>query len=347
MRILTVVGTRPNIIKLALLYKVMMKEFECVIVHTGQHYNKEMSDNFFDELELPEPNYNLEVGSGSHAQQTAKAMLSLEPILVEEKPDLVMVLGDVNASLSGALTAKKLKIPLAHIEAGVRCGDMTQPEELNRVIIDKIADLNFCPTRTAQDNLKAEAITGVFTGDIMLDSFLHYSESGARDENFVLVTIHREINTDSRERLTMIMFALSGIKKHVEFPMHPRTLKMIKQFGIDNAKWFDQRLITSPVSYLTMLSLVRKASLVITDSGGVQKEAYWAGTPCITLDNQTGWAETLKGSCNILVKDLTIDHIKFEVMNQYSPFTPDYSLFGDGKAVERTVQYLREWRDCR
>jgi UDP-N-acetylglucosamine 2-epimerase len=347
MRILIVVGTRPNIIKLALLYKVMMKEFECVIVHTGQHYDKDMSDNFFDELELPEPNYNLEVGSGSHAQQTAKAMLSLNPILVEEKPDLVVVFGDTNASLSGALTAKKLKIPLAHIEAGVRCGDMTQPEELNRVIIDKIADLNFCPTRTAQDNLKAEAITGVFTGDIMLDSFLHYSNPVARDKNYVLVTIHREINTDSRERLITIFFALSSIKKSVEFPIHPRTLKMIKEFGIINAKWFDQFQIIKPVSYLAMLTKIRKASLVITDSGGVQKEAYWAGTPCITLDNQTGWVETLKGGCNILVKDLTIDHIKFEVMNQYSPFTPDYSLFGDGKAVERTVQYLREWRDCR
>lgn len=347
MRILTVVGTRPNIIKLALLHKAMMKEFECVIVHTGQHYDKDMSDNFFDELELPNPNYNLEVGSGSHAQQTAKAMLSLEPILVEEKPDLVMVLGDVNASLSGALTAKKLKIPLAHIESGVRCGDMTQPEELNRVIIDKIADLNFCPTRTAQDNLKAEAITGVFTGDIMLDSFLHYSNPVARDKNYVLVTIHREINTDSRGRLITILFALSGIKKHVEFPIHPRTLKMIKEFGIINAKWFDQFQIINPVSYLAMLAKIRKASLVITDSGGVQKEAYWAGTPCITLDNQTGWVETLKGGCNILVKDLTIDHIKFEVMNQYSPFTPDYSIFGDGKAVEHTMQYLREWCDCR
>jgi UDP-N-acetylglucosamine 2-epimerase (non-hydrolysing) len=311
-KILIIVGARPNFIKISPLLREMEKhpKLKPVLVHTGQHYDFEMSKIFFRDLNIPKPNYNLGVGSGSHVRQTAKAMERLEPIILKEKSNLVIVVGDVNSTLAGALVAAKLNIPLAHIEAGLRSYDKTMPEEINRLLTDHISELLFCPTETAVENLKKEGIKkGIYqVGDIMYDALLEnikialkkskiLEKLKLKPKNYLLMTLHRPSNVDNLENLRKIIETMEGSREKIIFPVHPRTRKNLKKIKLPKFKNFT---MIKPVSYLDMLVLEKNAKKILTDSGGVQKEAYWLKTPCLTLRKKTEWVETLEGNWNIL-----------------------------------------------
>jgi len=351
LKFLIVVGARPNFIKIAPLFEEFKnyKNIKPVLVHTGQHYDYEMSQIFFQDLDIPTPDYNLGVGSGSHAYQTAEAMKRLEPALLKEKPDLVIVVGDVNSTLAGALAAVKLHIPVAHIEAGLRSFDISIPEEINRVLTDHISDFLFCPTKTAVKNLKKEGITkGVyFTGDIMYDAFLKnikiaqkkskiFQKLGLKPKTYLLLTLHRPSNVDNLDNLKKILKAVGESGEKIIFPVHPRTKKQLKKLKlkIENYKL---KIIT-PQGYLDMLVLEKNAKKILTDSGGIQKEAYWLKVPCIILRKKTEWVETVKDGCNILVgrdKNKIQKAIKF-----FNPRKKQHKYFGDGKTAKRIVKSL-------
>jgi len=328
MKILTVVGARPQFIKLAPLSKILRENgVNEIIVHTGQHYDENMNNLFFKELEIHEPDYNLGIGSGNHGEQTGRMLIEIEKVLLKENPDMVIVFGDTNSTLAGALSASKLHIPLAHVEAGLRSFNKKMPEEINRILTDHISNILFCPTQTAVENLKKEGITkGVYlVGDIMFDALMHFSKISEvkskileklnlKPKNYYLVTVHRAENTDNYERLKNILIALSQLDKPVIFPIHPRTKKMIEYFGLNNL--LDVILVIKPVGYLDMLRLEKNAKAILTDSGGIQKEAFWLKIPCITLRDETEWIETVELGWNRLagsdiekilsaVKDLT------------------------------------------
>jgi UDP-GlcNAc3NAcA epimerase len=355
MKIVTIVGARPQFIKAVLLSKQLRKKHKEVLVHTGQHYDRELSDIFFDELAIPEPNYNLGIGSDSHAVQTGKMMIAIEEVLLKEKPDWVLVYGDTNSTLAGALATVKIHIPVAHVEAGPRMFDMNIPEEVNRVLTDRISSLLFAPTQTAVDNLKEEGITeGVhLTGDIMLDSFLHFSrvaerkskilaELGLSKKGYLLATVHRAGNTDNEQNLRSIVDAFLSVDDRIVFPVHPRTEKYLKQYGLyamlRNAP---NMTLMNPVGYLDSLMLTSNAGKVLTDSGGLQKEAYFARVPCITLDETTGWVETVQDGWNTLVAS---DREKIiEAIKHFEPKGRQRKVFGDGRAAERIVSTLSEF----
>ncbi|MCX7809904.1 MAG: UDP-N-acetylglucosamine 2-epimerase (non-hydrolyzing) [Leptospiraceae bacterium] len=315
MKILTVVGARPQFIKLAPLSKILRENgVNEIIVHTGQHYDENMNDLFFKELEIPEPDYNLGIGSGNHGEQTGKMLIEIEKIILKENPDLVIVYGDTNSTLAGALAASKLHIKLAHVEAGLRSFNKRMPEEINRVLTDHVSDILFCPTQTAVENLKNEGITkGVYlVGDVMFDALLHFSKISDMKSNilerlnikpkeYYLATIHRAENTDDHERLKNILTAFSKMNEIVVFPIHPRTRKMINYYGLGDLLENDNIKLIDPVGYLDMLKLEKNAKSILTDSGGVQKEAFWLKVPCITLRDETEWIETVNLGWNRLV----------------------------------------------
>ncbi len=285
-------------------------DLEEVIVHTGQHYDHNMSQQFFNELDIPEPVYNLSVGSGSHGQQTGAIMLALEGVVATEHPDWILVYGDTNSTLAGALVAAKIPCRLAHVEAGLRSFRWGMPEEVNRIVTDRLSDLLFCPTEVARGNLLLEGRESDVhvTGDVMYDSFLYYKDKVNHEERirrlelspgqFILVTIHRAENTDDLERLTKILSVLQHLSAEIEvvLPLHPRTRKKIEASLLS----FDGIRVIDPVPYLTMISLLLSAKMVITDSGGLQKEAYFAQVPCVTLRDETEWIETVKNGWNRL-----------------------------------------------
>ncbi|MCS7201943.1 MAG: UDP-N-acetyl glucosamine 2-epimerase [Dictyoglomus sp.] len=291
MKIVSIVGARPQFIKLAPLSKELRKRgIKDIILHTGQHYDANMNKIFFEELEISEPDYNLGIGSGLHGEQTGKMLIGIEEILLKEKPDLVIVYGDTNSTLAGALASSKLHIPLAHIEAGLRSFNKKMPEEINRIVADHLSDILFCPTETAVENLKREGITeGV------------YEEISLKPKEYYLITIHRAENTDDSKRLRSILSVLSKLDKYVVFPIHPRTRNKIKEYGLENYLNFDNIRAIEPLGYLDMLKLEREAYAILTDSGGVQKEAFWLKVPCITLREETEWIETVKYGWNTLV----------------------------------------------
>lgn len=312
MRILSIVGARPQFVKMAMFCRATAaRGVRHAIVHTGQHYDAEMSDVFFQELGIPAPDYNLGVGSGPHGKQTGEMIRRLEPVLVQEKPDWVVLYGDTNSTLAGAVVGAKMPLRLAHIEAGLRSFNRHMPEEINRIVADHLSHLLLCPTDAAIRNLRAEGIAdrAVFTGDIMFDAALQFRDkaererAGAAEEHaasqFALATIHRAENTDDPGRLLGIMQALEEIActiSPVVLPLHPRTRNKLGELG-----WQSQKIeITKPVSYLQMLLLESRARFVLTDSGGVQKEAYFFRVPCITLRDETEWIETLENRCNFL-----------------------------------------------
>jgi UDP-N-acetylglucosamine 2-epimerase len=315
MKILTVVGARPQFIKLAPLSKTLREDgINEIIVHTGQHYDENMNDLFFKELEIPESDYNLGIGSGNHGEQTGKMLIEIEKIMLKENPDLVIVYGDTNSTLAGALAASKLHIKLAHVEAGLRSFNKRMPEEINRVLTDHVSDILFCPTQTAVDNLKNEGITkGVYlVGDAMFDALVHFSKISDMKSNilerlnikpkeYYLATIHRAENTDNYERLKNILTAFSKMNKIVVFPIHPRTRKMINYYGLGDLLENDNVKVIDPVGYLDMLKLEKSAKAILTDSGGIQKEAFWLKVPCITLRDETEWIETVNLGWNRLV----------------------------------------------
>jgi UDP-N-acetylglucosamine 2-epimerase (non-hydrolysing) len=339
-----IVGARPNFIKLATLYTKLTSFFNQVIIHTGQHYDYELSKVFFKELNIPDPDYNLNVGSGSHGYQTGEMLKQCEKVLVRKKPQFVIVYGDTNSTLAGALAAVKLRIPVVHIEAGLRCGLRYMPEEINRTLVDHMSKLLFTPTETAMKNLYREGITdGVyFTGDVMLDIFLKFRNSlPKQEEDFILVTVHRAENVDEPERLRYILEALVECNENIVFPMHPRTRNRIEEFGFT---WFFKARnvkIIKPLGYTDFLKLMSSARKVVTDSGGVQKEAYFMGKPCITLRNETEWIETVNSGWNILVGSEKGKIV--EAIMKFKPYgNPDLSLFGNGKATEKIVNILLE-----
>jgi UDP-GlcNAc3NAcA epimerase len=311
-KIVSIVGARPQFVKCAALSRELRKEHTEILVHTGQHYDPEMSEIFFEELKIPKPDYNLGIGSGNHGKQTGEMLVRIEEVLIKEKPDLVIVYGDTNSTLAGGLAAAKLHIPVAHVEAGLRSFDQTMPEEINRVLIDHIAVFLFCPTDTAVKNLRDEGISMEvhLVGDVMVDA-LEYNRDIAQknsqilerleltDKTYYVLTIHRANNTDSRENLTNIIRGVGSSNVLVIFPVHPRTRKYLKEYDLLETMPGNITLI-EPVGYLDMIRLMAGAGKILTDSGGMQKEAYMLGVPCLTLRDKTEWVETLKGEWNIL-----------------------------------------------
>jgi len=343
-KVASVVGARPQFIKAAPVSRELRAHNEEVLVHTGQHYDENMSDVFFHVLEIPEPDYNLGVGSGSHAVQTAEMMKGLESVFEKEKPDFVLVYGDTNSTLAGALTAAKMGVPIGHVEAGLRSYNRTMPEEINRVVTDHLASAVFCPTQTAVENLAREGITrGVhLVGDVMYDVALQMAQAarardaverfGLRPGDYLLVTVHRPSNADDRAVLAGIVEALVGCGRRVVFPVHPRTRKNLVAFGLWDALASKVQVI-DPVDYLDFLALLMKAAKVVTDSGGVQKEAYFFGVPCITLRDETEWIETVEDGWNALVGTETEDVL--HAIEHFNPSGTKSKSFGDGHAAER------------
>lgn len=351
-KISIVVGARPNFIKIAPLVREMKaQKLSFEIVHTGQHYDFEMSQIFFKDLSLPKPDFNLEVGSGPHGWQTGKIMERLEALFLKRPPNLVIVVGDVNSTLAGALVSAKLKIPIAHIEAGLRSFDREMPEEINRKLTDHLSTFLFCPTKTAVENLKREGIRkGVYlSGDVMYDAFLEgikiaqkkskiLEKLNLSSKNYFLATIHRAENTDKKENLKNIVEALCEIKNLV-FPCHPRTEKYLKKYGLwKKAK--KNLILIEPVGYIDMLWLEKNAKKILTDSGGVQKEAFFAKVPCITLRERTEWVETVREGWNILV-GTDKKKIKKAVEN-FDPKSSPRNVFGRGNSAKKIVKILSQ-----
>lgn len=360
MKLLTIIGARPQFIKAAPLSDEFRKSNEEILVHTGQHYDANMSDVFFEELGIPIPDYNLGVGSGSHGKQTARMLEGIEEIILKEKPDGLLVYGDTNSTLAGALAASKLHIPVYHVEAGLRSYNKLMPEEQNRVLTDHISDMLLCPTQTAVDNLKKEGITSgvINTGDIMYDTVLRninisnqkYSNGSWYDEivkengkiekinekEYYLATIHRAENTDDEEKLIKIFTALNGLDKPVLMPLHPRTRKIIQDLNIN----LNNIIIIKPIGYLLMLYLTSNSHMVITDSGGLQKEAYFLKTPCTTLRDQTEWVETLENDWNVL-SSIDVEEIKTKVQRELICLQHTQpNFFGDGKAAKKICEVI-------
>ena len=313
MKVLTVVGARPQFIKAApvsrALHEAGITEF---LVHTGQHYDYGMSQRFFDELDLPEVDINLGIGSGGHAAQTGEMLTRIEEQLLAQKPDVVLVYGDTNSTLAGALAAAKLNLKLAHVEAGLRSFNKEMPEEINRVLTDHCADLLLCPTQTAVDNLAKEGVVdGVYlVGDVMYDAMVQFMQKaeasssilnilGLETKGYLLATIHRASNTASRDKLTGMLTALNQCGHKVILPLHPRTRAALEGFGI-LVDEFTNITVIDPVGYLDMLLLERSALAIVTDSGGIQKEAYWMHIPCVTMREETEWVETVHSGWNVL-----------------------------------------------
>jgi len=354
MRVLSIVGARPQFVKAAAMCRAIAAHPDIAhkIIHTGQHYDARMSDVFFEELGIPAPDHHLGVGSCTHAVQTGEMMKRLEPVLIAERPEWVLLYGDTNSTMAGALVAAKLEIPAAHIEAGLRSFNRRMPEEINRIVADRLSALLLCPTPVAIENLKKEGLgaQSVFTGDVMYDAFLIFRgiaewrggelASKWRVGEFALATIHRAENTDEPARLQAILAALENIAESicpVVLPLHPRTRKVVEATG-----WQPRAItVTSPLSYFEMLLLEGRAQLILTDSGGVQKEAYFAEAPCVTLREETEWVETLENGCNVLA-GADADRI-VEAARNASQAGPWTAVYGDGNAGEKMIEALRSF----
>lgn len=352
MKFVSVVGARPEFIQATPVSIALRKNHQEVLVHTGQHYDYLMSQTFFDELGIPSPDYNLEVGSGSHASQTAEILVRFEELLLKEKPDCVIVRGDTNSTLAGALAASKLHIPTAHIEAGERSFDRRMPEEVNRLVADKLSSVFFCVSQTAVRQLADEGITKdvYWVGDVMLDANLSnrtlarqkstvLSTLGLAPDSYGLVTVHRAANTDNPKRLANIVKALSQVGETVVFPVHPRTRGALQKL---DAQFADNVRLIEPVGYFDMMVLEENARIIATDSGGVQREAYFMRKPCITLRDETEWTETVQVGWNKLV-GVEVERI----VGEWKKFTPPAEqppIFGDGRAGEKIADILGKVR---
>ncbi|MDI6775004.1 MAG: UDP-N-acetylglucosamine 2-epimerase (non-hydrolyzing) [Verrucomicrobiota bacterium] len=354
MKVLTVVGARPQFVKVAMVSRALaVAGIEEALVHTGQHYDETLSRVFFEELGIPAPRVNLGVGSGTHAFQTGEAMRRLEPLCVEQRPDRVLVYGDTNTTLAGALTAAKLHIPVAHVEAGLRSFDRGMSEEINRIVADSLSAFLFCPTETAARNLAAEGIVrGVHNvGDVMIDAALRFGVAaraksrildrlGLAEKGFVLATIHRDFNTDERVRLAGIVAGLVACGEQVVFPAHPRVRKQLAAFGLDvEIRESSKVRLIDPVGYLDMIRLEMAARVIVTDSGGVQKEALFHGVPCVTARPSTEWVETVELGWNRLVEP-DAETIRTAVAGAKPPARAPPVLYGDGHSAERIAEIL-------
>ncbi|ARP50840.1 MULTISPECIES: non-hydrolyzing UDP-N-acetylglucosamine 2-epimerase [Caproicibacterium] len=353
MKVVTVVGARPQFIKASVVSAALAPLCQEVLVHTGQHYDKNMSAVFFEELQIPHPAYNLGVGSGTHGRQTGEMLIGIEQVLFKEKPDVMLVYGDTNSTLAGALAASKLHIPVAHVEAGLRSYNRRMPEEQNRVLTDHISTQLFCPTQTAWQNLQKEGITeGVsVSGDVMLDSVLHFrkvamdnpekrkihEQLGIEPKHYRLATLHRAETTDGGlPAIERIFDAFEQLPQRVVIPIHPRTRSLAEQALADRG--YRNIQLIDPVGYLEMLLLTNGACQVLTDSGGLQKEAWFMEVPCVTLRSETEWVETLVGGWNVLAK-LTTEDILSKALNTVpDPAARAAQPFGDGHASERIAR---------
>ena len=336
MKIASIVGARPQFIKLGPLSKKINIRFEEVIIHTGQHFDKNMSDMFFNDLSIPKPDYNLNINCRSHGEQTGKMMIELEKVLQRENPSLVIVFGDTNSTLAGSLVCSKLHILTIHIEAGLRSFNREMPEEINRIVSDHTSDFLFAPTKTAMENLEREGIVGkaVLTGDIMIDSLSDNIEradqisniletKGLVPEKYYLMTLHRPYNVDDPDKLCNIFTKLSKVDSQIIFPVHPRTRKVIN----DNSMVIPENvLLSEPVGYLDFIKLESCSMKIITDSGGIQKEAYILKKPCITIRPETEWIETVKEGWNVLVDVGSDDFIN--TIETFNPSQEQSDLFG-------------------
>jgi len=348
MKIVTILGARPQFIKAGTVSREIAKynEIEEIIVHTGQHYDANMSDIFFEEMQIPKPHYNLDINGLGHGAMTGQMLEKIEEVLQKEKPDWVMVYGDTNSTLAGALAASKLHIKIAHIEAGLRSFNMKMPEEVNRILTDRISTILFCPTGSAVDNLNCEGyenldIKVVKNGDVMQDGAIFYKDLAVEPTielkgEYILSTIHRAENTDDIERLTAIVLALNEIAKEIQIvlPLHPRTKAILEQNGLEV-----NCTIIDPVGYLEMVGLIKNATLIMTDSGGLQKEAFFFEKPCITLRDETEWVELIENRFNVLAgasREKILEHYKnFKFNDDFS-----MNLYGGGKASSIIVKEL-------
>ncbi|MEM6966564.1 MAG: UDP-N-acetylglucosamine 2-epimerase (non-hydrolyzing) [Bacteroidota bacterium] len=350
MKILTIVGARPQFIKAAAVSRAVANftDVEEVIVHTGQHYDKNMSAIFFDEMHIPLPHHNLNINNLSHGAMTGRMLEGIEGILLKEKPDWVLVYGDTNSTLAGALAASKLHIPLAHVEAGLRSFNTKMPEEINRILTDRISNILFCPTTTAVKNLRNEGFAQLHSkviqvGDVMYDAALFYADKSRKPnftlpKNFIIATCHRAENTNDRQRLTNLVNELNTIHREIPIilPLHPRTKKYIQEYELQ-----PHFQIVDPVSYLEMVYLLQHCAMVMTDSGGLQKEAFFFNKPCITLRDETEWVELIEHGVNFLAKigiKGNILRVFAEVKGRSFDFEKD--LYGKGNTAVRIVEEL-------
>ena len=355
MKIFTVIGARPQFIKAAAVSRAIGADesVEEIIVHTGQHFDDNMSRIFFDELSIPRPRHNLDIHSLNHGAMTGRMLEKLEELLLNENPDVVMVYGDTNSTLAGALAASKLHIPVAHVEAGLRSFNMHMPEEVNRILTDRISTFLFCPTSEAIENLRKEGFEHIQchvynSGDVMYDAALYYAEKAKQPEadipaEFILATLHRAENTDDSNRLKSILdaFNIIAVDTPIVLPMHPRTKKIMN--GLKSSSLSQNLIIIEPQGYLQMISMLKNCKMVMTDSGGLQKEAYFFSKPCITLRTETEWVELVNSGVNKLggyKKENILD-----AYNEFSDSSVDFpeNLYGNGDASQKIIQFLKEF----
>ena len=356
-KICTVVGARPQFIKLAVVSRVLRGEFQEVLIHTGQHYDHNMSDVFFEEMEIPKPDYNLGISGGSHGQMTGQMLIELEKVFQEEQPDMVLLFGDTNSTMAGALAAVKLHIPVCHVEAGNRLGTLDNPEEVNRIVTDHVSSLHLVCTQSGMEFLKREGLerTAFLVGDPMYDAFQYYTRqldgseldemvdfSGqpvVLPEEFYYMTCHRQENTDTDEKLKNIFDAMEALDAPTVYPVHPRNHERAER--LCRKRGYRKLILTQPVGYKASISLVNRAKKIVTDSGGLQREAFFAQKPCVTVFDYVGWPETMRDHCNQLAKpdkrDI-LDKLSVSVV-----FDPGYQPFGDGHSAEKIVEKIGEF----
>jgi UDP-N-acetylglucosamine 2-epimerase (non-hydrolysing)/UDP-GlcNAc3NAcA epimerase len=353
MKIITVIGNRPQFVKAAAVSRLLREDHDELLVHTGQHHDDELSAIFFEELQVPRPEHQLHIAGGTNTDQTARMLAEIGPLLASEQPDVVLVYGDTNSTVAGGLAAAQANIPVVHVEAGMRSFDRRMPEELNRVLTDHLSDLLLVPSETARDNLERESVAGrvVLVGDVMVDVSMMFQprakedhrplrDAGVTPGEYVIATSHRAGNVDVPERLRMLVDILLALEEPVVLPLHPRTGARLDAAGwLDDLQAADHVRLAPPLGYMAFTSLLTNARRVLTDSGGVQKEAYFAGVPCVTMRDTTEWVETVDTGWNVLV-DLDLHSTLTALAETPPPGRPQ--LYGDGRAGERVVTAIDE-----
>lgn len=356
-KICTVVGARPQFIKLAVVSRVLRKHFQEILIHTGQHYDHNMSDVFFEEMDIPKPDYNLGISGGTHGQMTGQMLIKLEEVFIKEQPDMVLLFGDTNSTMAAALAAVKLHIPVCHVEAGNRFGTLDSPEEVNRTVTDHLSAINLPCTESSLHFLEREGLGNISTvvGDPMYDAFMYYTNSLDGSElseikdfdgntvnipkEFYYMTCHRQENTDTDEKLDGIFAAMESLDAPTIYPVHPRNHTRAER--LCKEKSYKNIILTLPVGYKTSISLVNKAKKIVTDSGGVQREAFFAKKPCVTVLDFVVWPETMKDNCNQLAKPNKQDILA--KLNKDIIFDKDYQPFGDGHSANVIVTLIEEY----
>lgn len=356
-KICSVVGARPQFIKLAVVSRVLRKYYQEVLIHTGQHYDHNMSDVFFEEMDIPKPDYNLGISGGTHGQMTGQMLIEIEKVFLKEQPDMVLLFGDTNSTMAAALAAVKLHIPVCHVEAGNRFGTLDSPEEVNRTVTDHLSAINLPCTESSLRFLQREGLgeKSTVVGDPMYDAFCYYTaqldgselsevldfdgNAVVLPEKFYYMTCHRQENTDTDEKLEGIFSAMEALPYPTVYPVHPRNHDRAEK--LCKAKGYKNIILTLPVGYQTSISLVNKAEKIVTDSGGVQREAFFAGKPCVTVLDFVVWPETMQDSCNILAKPDKEDILS--KLNREVIFDPAYQPFGDGHSADKIVSVIRQY----